>query len=571
MSLLFPVFTSALTAMPVREITIFKDGHAFVMHRGSMPVNDDGNVVLDYLPAPVLGTFWPYSAEKTVKISAVTAGQRRVLVEATALALRDLIESNIGAEVVVTESPVGPPNTYPATILDVPKRSAEELKAILPPGSPEPLPLKGTIVLLKTVEGVKAVPIDRIQQITFQKQPNPKAVSEEFRNILTLKLEWPDRKPAKTADVGLFYLQRGVRWIPSYRVTIDGKGSAHVELHATLINELTDLNDVTANLVIGVPTFAFQDNPDPIGFQQTVARLSQYFRRDTDNYLSNAMMTQAPAAAEYNERRYMEGRASVTPALDLGPEIASSGRSEDLFVFTVKHLTLKKGERIVIPVTDFTLPYKDVYTLDLPFAPPMEVRRNFGSEQQRQIAQLLASSKVMHQLRLTNKSDYPLTTAPALILRDNSILAQGLLTYTPVGDNVDLPITNAVDVRVKKSDRETSRTPNVANWNGHNYGRVDLTGTISLTNYRKEAVDLEITRHVLGNVVSADHDGKVEMVNIFEDDSYLSGAGPARWWPWYNWPWWWYHFNGIGRVSWKVTLDPGKSVDLGYTWNYYWE
>ena len=55
---------SALAKMPVREVTVFKDGHAFVLHDGKMPVEPSGDVLMDYLPAPVLGTFWPYSADK---------------------------------------------------------------------------------------------------------------------------------------------------------------------------------------------------------------------------------------------------------------------------------------------------------------------------------------------------------------------------------------------------------------------------------------------------------------------------------------------------------------------------
>ena len=50
----------------------------------------------------------------------------------------------------------------------------------------------------------------------------------------------------------------------------------------------------------------------------------------------------------------------------------------------------------------------------------------------------------MHKLRLTNNSKYPLTTAPALILRDGRVLAQGMMTYTATGADVDLAITTAV-------------------------------------------------------------------------------------------------------------------------------
>src|SRR6476469_6472753 len=97
---------TALARMPVKEVTVFKDGHAFLLHSGKMPTDDKGNVVLDALPQPVLGTFWPYSADKNVKLTAVTASVRKVKLERTALQLRELIEANIGAQISVTELPI---------------------------------------------------------------------------------------------------------------------------------------------------------------------------------------------------------------------------------------------------------------------------------------------------------------------------------------------------------------------------------------------------------------------------------------------------------------------------------
>ena len=54
-----------------------------------MPVDAKGNVQMDYLPIPVIGTFWPYSADKNVKLTAVKAAPRRVLVEQTALTVAE--------------------------------------------------------------------------------------------------------------------------------------------------------------------------------------------------------------------------------------------------------------------------------------------------------------------------------------------------------------------------------------------------------------------------------------------------------------------------------------------------
>lgn len=562
---------SALTQMPVKEITVFKDGHAFVLHQGPMPTDGAGNVLMDYLPTPVLGTFWPYSADKKVTLAAVTASQRRVRVERTALTLPELLEANPGADIKLVDGFNTP--AYSAQVVGVPERSGEEADASDPPSSDPKLPQKGSVILLKTADGVAVLPLDRVQTVTFKGDYKPTLADEEFRNLLTLKLDWHGQAPAKTADVGMMYLQKGIRWIPNYKVTIDGNGNAVVKLQATLINEMTDLSDVTTNLVIGVPTFAFQGQTDPIGFQQTMAQLSPYFSRDADTAFgfSNAIMSQSAPSAYYRAARAGE-TVNAGGGTDTGsPAVSDASKNEDLYIFTVKHVTLKKGERMVLPVAEYPLKYKDVYTLDLPFAPPPEIRQNYSTDQQSQLARLLATPKVMHKLRFLNHCEYPLTTAPALILRDDRVLAQGLMTYTAVNSTVDLDLTTAVDIKVKKTDKETARVPNAEIWQGNSYGRVDLAGRISLTNFGTRPVDLEVTRQVLGKVGTADHDGVSEMLNTFENEDAVSTEDYPTWWGWYGWPAWWSHFNGIGRIRWTLTLPPQKPTDVGYTWTYNWQ
>ncbi len=214
-----------------------------------------------------------------------------------------------------------------------------------------------------------------------------------------------------------------------------------MKLQATLLNELADWEDISVNLVVGVPTFAFKDTLDPTALQESVAQLSQYFQTDAArrnsplaSQFANAIMTQTIRATEYRPAAE-SGEGGL-----LGPELGDAGKSEDLFVFNVPHVTLKKGERMVLPIAEFTLPYKDLFTLDVPFAPPPELRGNLNSEQQRELARLLDAPKVMHKIRLTNTSKYPLTTAPALLIRQGRLLAQGLMTYTSPGAHVDLPV-----------------------------------------------------------------------------------------------------------------------------------
>ena len=550
---------SALARMPIKEITIFKDGHALVTHSGKMPVDSDGNVAMDYLPTPVLGTFWAFSADKSTKLAAVVASQHRIRVPNTSLSISQLIQGNIGAQVDIDELiGVGEKATvlsYGAIIDSIPERNSDELERTSLPNSGEKLPQKSNLVLLKTANGLRAVSIDRIQNVTFKGAYEKQSSEEEFRNLLTLKL---DGHPRASADVGMMYLQKGIRWIPSYKMVLDDFGNATIKLQATLINELADLNDVNANLVIGVPNFDFRNEIDPIAIQQTIAQLSSCFDQasPTGSNFSNAIMSQTASFAPRKAQAESEAL----------PEVANASRNEDLYVFDVKHVSLKKGSRMILSVAEFTLPFKNLYVLDLPVGPPSELRLNGGAGRSSELKNSLAP-KVMHKIRLFNKSQYPLTTAPVLILKNNQVLSQGLMTYAASGGTVDVDATTAIDIQVKKNENEMARTPNAIRLQENQYARVDLNGSISITNFGDRTAQIEVTRHLYGKVKEASNNGTIEMVNLIEDSS---ADDHPYWWNWYSWPSWWNQVNGRSLVTWKLPLDAGRTINLNYRWYYYW-
>jgi hypothetical protein len=551
----------ALTRMPIKEVTVFKDGHAFVVHQGRVPVDTKGHVVLDRLPTPLLGTFWPYSADKQVALSAVTASRRPVRGEQTAIDLRGLMEANPGATVDLVDVDG---KTISGRIQGLPARPVEELLAMDTLPDHDIVPAKGGVVLLETSQGVLALPLERIRSVSFKNAPASKYPNDRFRNLLTLDFAWPEAGPRRDIEVGMAYVQKGLRWIPSYKVTIGTTGKARVQLQATLVNELADLDDVTANLVVGVPTFAFKGTVDPMALQQTVAQLGDYFDAKSASgfAMSNAIMSQVGARAD----RFRDENERRNQPADAGPEVEGGEADQDLYVFTVKRVTLKKGERMVLPVAEYELAYRDVYVLDLPFAPPMEVRANTNDAQQQQLARLLGAPHFTHVLRLTNSGHEPLTTAPALISSGDRVLGQGMMSYTAPGGDCDLGLTTAVDIKVAKSDKETGRIPNALTLDGSSYLRVDLNGTIAITNRRDKAVDIEVTRSILGHADAAGQTGKAEMVNAYEE----GGVTQPPWWGWYGWPGWWGAVNGTGKFTWKTKVDAGKKLTLTYKWHYFW-
>lgn len=550
--------------LPVREVTIFKDGHAYVLHEGSMKTDDTGDVVMDYLPNPVMGTFWAYSAQPGVTLESVVSSRDELDVEHPSTSIEDLLKGNLGKAVLVKETTRS--ETYQATILRIleetsPTPNAGVNRNYQPPQSTV------KIVLLKAAEGIRAVPVNQIQQVTFLDNPSDSVMRKESKDTMALHLDWNGQKPAAEATVGMAYVQLGIRWIPNYRVEIDGNGKAVLKLQGTIINELADLDDVKTHLVIGVPNFAFKDVLDPISFQEAVTQLSSHFRTDnrTAYAFSNAIMSQQ-AAYNYEQRSIpMPGQNGI----DLGPELEGTGKAEDLFVFTLDHVTLKKGQRMVLPIAEFTLSYEDVYTVDIGFAPPLEMRRNFNSDQQLQLARLFHKPNAIHKIRLDNTSEYPLTTAPATIFKDGRILAQGMMTYTAIGNKGDLELTTAVNIGVQKADEQTNMTPNAVNWNGSNYSKIDMQGNIKLTNFGDKTVSIEVHRTILGNMDEAANDGTVKQLGYGYDDLVFEDGVPY-WWSWCSWPWWWFHFNSTGQADWTVELSPKETVELGYTWHYYW-
>ena len=549
-----------IAPLPVREVTIFKDGHAFVLQEGEMPANN-GEVVLDDLPTPVLGTFWAYA--NGAKLNSVTALRQLIGVNRTAQNLRDLLKANVGAQISVREGE----KRYDATILGVPQPQSDEPEPIIvtPQSASYPSP-PPEIILLQTETGVRVVPLNSLSDVIFKTALKPRLQTDEYRNLLRLDLDGNPRRAA----VGFMYLQRGIRWIPSYKLALDGKGNASVKMQATLANELIDLKNVTANLVIGVPSFAFKEVIDPIALQDTFARLSPLFSSDSRsaNALSNSIQSQFSSGgyglAGVQGPQGPRGDESPNP----GPELGEGMANEDFFLFPVKNITLSKGARMVFPIAQYDLKYQDIYTLESPPSPPPDLYNSLSYQQQTQLAATLVKPNVMHKIRLTNTGKQPLTTAPTLIESDGRVLAQTLMTYTATGGRSDLDLAPAVDVTVKRRENETKRTPDAVKWRGNSYERVDISGTLTVTSYRNAPLTLELTRQFAGTVDAASNGGAIRKVGAGDDDNPLVGRDLPPWWDYGNDGW--RQVNGLGEVKWILQVPAKKSVELNYQYHYFW-
>ena len=544
------LLAQAPPALPVREVTVFKDGHAYVIREMALPAGSNGKVVLDELPVPVLGTFWPFAADGA-RLVAAKAGRERVVKDLPAVSMVQLARANAGKNVVVV---MDDKERIEGKLLAVPERAPPKA----PPEASPPAPVVYTapeppLLLVQTASGTRALSMARVRDLEVQGELAATVREEIEAERLTLTVDGGG--PA--AKVGVMYVQKGLRWIPSYRLDIDGAGKVAVQLEATLVNDLVDLDHATVNVVIGVPQFAFAGLVDPISLQQEIAQVSAFARgaRFDNNLLSNSIMTQGVGY-------------EPSPPNGTAPPAAGGDANEDLFVFRLRDVTLAKGERLVVPLAACDLTYTDAYTLDVPFTPPLDLRQHQNGEQVMDLMRKLAAPKVKHVLRLKNTGTTPLTTAPALVLAKGRVLAQGHMTYTPIGGQTDLEINVAIDVCVKSSEQETGRQNAALRIGSDHYSRIDLAGAIELHNLKSEAVTVEVSRRVLGLLDDVGQNGtkaQLDAVQVWADES----AG--RWWSWWSWPHWWFRQNGFGELRWTVELQPGAATKLEAKWHYFWQ
>lgn len=578
---------SALEDLPIREVAVFKDGHAFVTHVGRVRVAD-GQACIKHVPSPVLGTFWASSAAEGLQITDVSAGYMKKEVHRPALSLRDLLKANVGATVTISEYRPGDKEvrTYPAAVLSVPEHETSEhtrvpqswqydpvlgTNVLIPERTiTTPKTVAGDIVLLKTDAGVRVVPVGHISDITFADQPTTRVGSQEKQRVLKLRVEGAD---GGSAEVAMAYLQKGLRWIPQYALELGEGGSLRLRLQATLVNELADLQEATVHLVVGVPSFVMADQLSPIALRETALELGQYFERRgrPASDLSNVLMSQSAAIGG----RYGAYRGAMA-AEPVAGQPYPAGPVEDLFVYRFQNVSLKRGERMVLPVVEVLTQYEDVYLWEIPFAPPGEVLSGLSREQRALLARSSEQAHLQHALRISNDSPVPWTTGPALVLRDGRLLGQGLMTYTSVGNSNDLTITAATDIHTRRSEEQTGFTADAIKMRHTAYSRIDLAGKLTLTNFKDQPVHVEVRRAVLGQVDKAGQDGELVQLNWMEAwEDWPSRAGDHRsgWplWVWrYDWPQWWGHLNGVGQVSWEFDLPAGESQVLTYEWHYFW-
>ncbi len=563
----------------VSEVTVFKDGHALVLRSGrGVPVN--GELVTTAVPEPVLGTFFALVEKDGPQISSVSVGWRDFEEQVPCTTMAEILRANTGKTVLLKEKN----GEVRGTLLSVGEREdASESRGPQPGVAPyydryrgiyvQPAIVRSLnnsrvtadFVAVRGTEGTSFVKLANVESFRISGGPVMRRTRRGRRRTLTVRFDRDTKgKPVRVSFVSL---ERGIRWIPEYRIeTMPGEKKARVRLQATVINDILDLEGVRANFVVGVPNFPLAGRLSPLALADAPRQLSTYFSAPRSgspgggyNQFSNAIMTQVRTAP----------RTGTAPGGNPLPEsVMGAGKatdSGDLYVYHVERLQLAKGARSCLNLWDEQLPCSSVYDWKVEAPAPGYIWRHFDNSRRRELEARLAEPKVMHALRLHNTTDRPLTTGPALIFRKGQVLGQEIVTYTAPGGSVDVPITVAVNVNSSVTDEEVKVTRNAVTISGDAYSRADCRSRLRLVNGGKKRISVSVSRPVPGIVDSASDEGRHRRL--------AGGATSVSYhWPWYgywSWPYWWWRANSVSRVSWDVELKPGETKEVTVDWHYF--
>ncbi len=453
----------------VKQVAVFKNGYGLFFREGkARPM--EGWLHADHLPYASLGTMWIYSLGKQDVVDRVISAKQTKLSFDDGDGLARLLAERTGSRLA---------------LMTVDGKQHDGKLTALTEG----------MALLEGDGALMAVKLDAVEHATLVDLP------------LRIKVTTDNE-----VDIAMTYLQTGIRWLPSYAIRLSDDGKAQLTLRASLVNDAEDLENSSVHFVVGVPSFAFQGEVDPLALNRVAAAIQPRFT-------VSAARGQARVDAEA-QRVAREAEAPPPGLRDL-PDLPGEDVGE-LYMYELKDVDLKVGEVGMLTVFSATAPYKQAYEW------------NADTED------------VWQCVELTNNTAMPWTTGPAAVYSDWRMLGQDTLNYTPPKAKKRVKVTITRNIGVSQTEEEIDRQHKAIRRDGYEWDLVTLKADLAMANYQKQKADTIVTKTLTGELVEA------------SDEPEVTHASELL-----------QKFNPTSLLKWNVTVAPGETKTLTYTYKVY--
>lgn len=510
----------------VVSVGLFKNGLAVVER--TLNVEGPGVYRIEDVPEPVHGTFW---VESDAKIT--TRLTRRVVeVPLRQAGGRDFQEELAGRDVTIHFSEQGVP-AVSGKVLEVEPPRGEEAwnRSYQQPmygyypyyGDNRRLP-PGGMLILSNETGRCYVDSSRI---AFLQAKGAGQMARQRRPVMLITVGELKEKPA---TISISYLTKGMAWAPSYRVDISNPKTLTLQQSAVIKNEMEVIEDAQIRLISGFPSVRFANVTSPLSLNQTWTNFFQQLnQRYSEGHASlrNVISQQAVA---FN-------RASPEGGTDLSA--IPTGDGVDLHYQDIGKQAMAEGDSLTLETASAKAPYERIVEWVVP-----DTRRDDGvyiSAGERDNDPEKFQDAVWDAVRFRNPLEFPMTTAPAIIVAGGRFNGQQMSFWVNRGEETTLHVTKALSVRTRSVEHEVEGSREVIYVGGNPYRKTSVQGELQANNHRKESVTLVIRRRFSGELISADQTPKQTLLE--------EGV---------------YSINKRNQLLWTLTLKPGEEAKIGY-------
>jgi len=546
--------TSETPAAPadvrLRQVALFKNGLGFFLSEVTIPAEQTFRI------APVAttahGTFWvSYPAKVKVKSLVAKEVVSEKLVQAVSIS--ELLRANVGQKARLylggrKERPVeGVIKYFPANREASPSQpygtggDGYAHTDIYYDESDQAQPaVQSHLVIVAMDKTEVAIDPQDVKRVEFFEDKARKTFARKTRSM---QLDVQLAAPAAGQKLTVSYLAKGITWTPSYMVDITDSDKALISAKAAIINEICDLDGVKLLLVTGVPHLKFAEVASPLAQKQPLWRFLQSLILAESGQLKPAGVITQAIGYEDGYGGY-GGYGAPAPIM---PEYgaAKEGQvAEDLFLYPIEDVQLKKGQTVYCPLFTESVPCQHIYQWEIPDYVDEQGRYFYYDRRRGQ--EHKPAEEVWHCLRLENSTKVPWTTAPAETVKQGMILGQDTLKYTAIKAKTTLRITKAVNVKAEQSELEIAREREALRLYGDYFDLITVEGKLSVTNFQAKSITLEIIKTLSGEVKSSQPTAAIETL-----------ARGVRW------------MNPTRKLIWTVELKPAERKQLSYTYQVY--
>ena len=537
----------------LKSVGLFKNGVVVVQEEISVP--GGGRYLLEQVPTPIHGTFF-LESDAVVE---TTVTQRSVAEPLDEGQMLDFQKDFAGQKITVHFSVEGKENIA-GTVAAIPEIDPNRMvgRSRVYAQSSDVMSYTMGLMRRPAFSTDQQLIVDTENGQTFLTGSSILAIDVEKkiekvlrkRNVMIF-----DVKSEKPAKITLFYLTKGITWAPAYRIDMTDPKRLTVEQTAVIVNELRELKNTEIALISGFPKIECENVDAPFSPGASLAGFFQQLANRSRAGSGSSMMTQQ--AITYNRNIALNDYFPSDTGEDAAAGISAEG--PDIHLQKIGKKSMSIGDSLFLSNGKGTSDYERIVEWTVP-----DTRDAWGRYVDTDRQGGKKDSDPWDMLRFRNPLSFPMTTAPATIVSNNTFFGQNTSFWAGPGEMTKIPVTKSMSVRVKSTESERvgnnglpaqavqSVSPvktkvvkdvKYVSIDGYNYREATIDAELTIVNRRAEPVKMLVSRRFSGELESQIKGAAVRALN--ED---LSGV------------------NRKYELQWEFTLASGETKKLEYSY-----